>query len=253
MNYLIKPDGFLYGLIHSDLDNYLLYRYDELIIELYKTFESLKNEQGTAEVFDLFTNMLKTKITESKRKIRSLDLYLKAEIIPINEISLNQIRKNNLVSINEKTECLINDLNIIRKQLGLKENYNKKISKKTTYQWQTNPDEELPKLFNLMINKYKLLASDTSKEQFKAVFTGQPVESINPMKWNPAKNLLAYFINSLYDKKKLYEIINPDKWDVAKDCFLDCKNLSQLSDLYKNNKTGLPKNSKIIDELLNAL
>lgn len=113
MNYLIKPDGFLYGLIHSDLDNYLLYRYDELIIELYKTFESLKNEQGTAEVFDLFTNMLKTKITESKRKIRSLDLYLKAEIIPINEISLNQIRKNNLVSINEKTECLINDLNII--------------------------------------------------------------------------------------------------------------------------------------------
>lgn len=123
---------------------------------------------------------------------------------------------------------------------------------KTSYKWQGNPDE-LPKLHKLMIDKYKLIGPETTLGQFKAVFTGQPIESINPIKWEMAKNLNAYFLEQLFDKKKLYKAHNPDIWDIAKYCFSDGTNFGQLVELYKNNKTGKPKNHNLIDDLLEAL
>ena len=104
-----------------------------------------------------------------------------------------------------------------------------------------------------MIDKYKLIASDTTLDQFKAIFTGQAVDTIIPIEWLSKKNLLAYFIEKLYDKKKLLKYINTNIWSIASLCFVDAKNLSQIVDLYKNNKTGLPKDYHIIDELLNSL
>jgi hypothetical protein len=128
----------------------------------------------------------------------------------------------------------------------------KKQKTKISYIWQNNPDKELPELYRLMIDKFKLIASETKYEHFEAVFKGQPIESIEPIKWNVAKNLNAYFIEQLFIKKKI-SVSNNDVWEIAKLCFIDGTNFSQLIDLYKNNKKGLPKNHFLIDELINTL
>lgn len=76
-----------------------------------------------------------------------------------------------------------------------------KQQKKTSYQWQSNPDKELPELYSLMINKYKLIASETTYGQFEAVFTGQPIESINPIKWHQDNaSELLYFNEAIKNK-----------------------------------------------------
>lgn len=72
---------------------------------------------------------------------------------------------------------------------------------KTSYVWQNNPDKELPELYSLMINKYKLIASDTTPEQFKAVFTGQPIDKIEPIKWHQDNaSELLYFNEAIKSK-----------------------------------------------------
>jgi hypothetical protein len=76
---------------------------------------------------------------------------------------------------------------------------NQSNQKKTSFLWQNNPDKELPELFSLMIDKYKLIASETTYEQFKQVFTGQPTESINPIKWKATNRLLAYFLDNAFN------------------------------------------------------
>jgi hypothetical protein len=128
-----------------------------------------------------------------------------------------------------------------------------KQQKRTTYQWQGNADKELPELYSLMINKHKLIASDTTLEQFTAIFTGQPIKNIRPIKWNVSKTLNAYFIEQLINKNKLSKAINIDIWVISKYCFSNGANFSQSIDNYKNSKTGKPSNYNLIDDLLNAL
>lgn len=91
-----------------------------------------------------------------------------------------------------------------------------KQKKKTSYVWQSNPDKELKELYSLMSDKYKLIASETTLEQFKAVFTGQPIESINPIKWHQDNaSELLYFNEAI--KKKVNNV-----WNIYQrlaDCF----------------------------------
>jgi hypothetical protein len=122
-----------------------------------------------------------------------------------------------------------------------------------TYQWQNNADKELPELYTLLINEYKLIASDTTLEQFTTIFTGQSIESVKPVKWNATKSLNAYFIEQLINKNKLSKAINTDIWEISKYCFSNGTNFSQLIDNYNNNKIGKPRDYNLIDDLLNAL
>jgi hypothetical protein len=71
-----------------------------------------------------------------------------------------------------------------------------------SYVWQTNPDKELPELYRLMIDKYKLIASETTYEQFKAVFTGQIIDdSFEPIRWHQDKaSELLYFNEAIKNK-----------------------------------------------------
>ena len=72
---------------------------------------------------------------------------------------------------------------------------------KTSYKWQGNPDE-LPELYNLMMVKYKLIASETTYEQFKAVFTGQTIDdSFKPIRWHQDNaSELLYFDDAIKNK-----------------------------------------------------
>jgi len=91
----------------------------------------------------------------------------------------------------------------------------KRSINKLAYKWQNSPDKELPELYHLMINEYKLIASETTYEQFKAVFSGQPIESIKPIKWHQDNaSELLYFIDRLEQSNNIAS--NPKKADYLK-------------------------------------
>ena len=126
-----------------------------------------------------------------------------------------------------------------------------KIPKKTSYVWQNNPDKELPELYRLMIDKYKLIAPETTLEQFKAVFTGQPIESINPIKWHQDNaSELLYFNEAIKNK------VN-DVWHIYQRldaCFVKPDG-KPFKAVWKSLKTNIDINlssdkQKAIDELV---
>lgn len=90
-----------------------------------------------------------------------------------------------------------------------------KQQKKTSYVWQSNPDNELPELYSLMIDKYKLIAPETTLEQFTAIFTGRPIDEIEPIRWHQENaSELVYFIVRLEQTDNI--VHNPKKTDYQK-------------------------------------
>lgn len=217
----------------NELKRYLDLEHPDLEhqVELFKKRQNFDIDGLKAE--------LKDKMVESLGGLESFnDTYI------INTINCYDI--NGLV----KDYCLLNFWYLFNdSQLSEFTNIKKK-QLKTSYVWQNNPDKELSELYSLMIGKYKLIASETTYEQFKAVFTGQPIDEIEPIKWLVAKNLNAYFIEQLIENKKLSKAVNKDVWEIAKNCFIDGRNFSQLVDLYNNNKTGKPRTHSLIDNLI---
>lgn len=130
-----------------------------------------------------------------------------------------------------------------------------KQQQKTSYVWQNNPDKELPELYKLMIDKYKLIAPETTLEQFKAVFTGQAIESINPIKWHQDNaSELLYFIDRLQQTNNI--VHNPKRTDYQKlkACFVKPDG-SQFNEALKSLKTKIdinlsPDKQTAIDELV---
>jgi hypothetical protein len=138
--------------------------------------------------------------------------------------------------------------NILKNYIEKSKNVGKKI--KASYKWEGNPDKELPELYRLMIEEYNLIASETTYEQFKVVFTGQPIDEIDKIERTKkfTNVLLAYFVSELFLKN------NPNDYlSIAESCFANAKNLNQALTNYNNNQNRLPKNHTIIDELINEL
>lgn len=126
-----------------------------------------------------------------------------------------------------------------------------KQQKKTSYEWQNNPDKELPELYSLMINKYKLIAPETTLWQFEAVFTGQPIDEIEPIKWHQDNaSELLYFNEAIKSKVK-------DVWHIYQRlaaCFVKPDG-KPFKVVWKSLKTNIDINlssdkQKAIDELV---
>lgn len=158
-------------------------------------------------------------------------------------------------------DILTQALNNVRDELIEMEIYFKSLlnkpekqQKKTTYQWQNDPDKELPELYTLMIDKYRLIAPDTTLEQFRAIFTGQPAESIISVKWHQDNaSELLYFIDRL---EQTNNIIHTKKADYQKmtTCFVKPDN-KPFQAAFKNIETNIsinlsPDKQKAIDELI---
>jgi hypothetical protein len=122
-----------------------------------------------------------------------------------------------------------------------------------SYQWQGNAEKELPELYKRLCNAKCIDDNQVDLKAFTAIFTGQPTETIKPIIWCIQKNLLPYFIDGLMTKSKISKLLQNDIWAIAKLCFIDANNLSQLKDLYTNNNNSKPKNHKLIDDILNTL
>lgn len=153
----------------------------------------------------------------------------------------------------EVNEYLRKTLIELKKELS--ENQTKKTKKKkTSYVWQGSQDE-LPLLHNLMVNEYKLIVPETTYEQSQAVFTGQPIESIHPIKWHQDNaSELLYFIDRLKQSHQIEH--NPKRADYQKlkACFVKPDG-SQFDSAFKQLKTNIELNlskdkQKAIDDLI---
>jgi hypothetical protein len=115
-------------------------------------------------------------------------------------ICSDAIKKLILQAVIERVELGSAVHNLAISNLGL--SFNKSKAVKVSYVWQNNPDIELPELYTLMVNECKLIASETTFEQFKAVFTGQPIdENFEPVKWHQDNaSELLYFNEAIRNK-----------------------------------------------------
>jgi hypothetical protein len=126
---------------------------------------------------------------------------------------------------------------------------------KTSYVWQNNPDKELPELYSLMIDNYKLIAPETTYEQFKAVYTGWTIDEIEPIRWHQENaSELVYFIDRLEQTDNI--VHNPKKTDYQKmtACFVKPDG-KQFKANWKQIKQNISINlssdkQKAIDELV---
>lgn len=127
--------------------------------------------------------------------------------------------------------------------------------KRTSYEWLSKPSKELPELFSLMLTKYKLIAPETTQEQFEAVFTGQLIDDIKPIKWHKANATeLLYFICRLEQTGNIAHNRKRTDYKKLKACFVKPDG-SQFKEAFKTLKTNIevklsPDKQKAIDDLM---
>jgi len=95
---------------------------------------------------------------------------------------------------------------------------NSENRKNLSYNWHTNQEEELPELYKLMIGRF--INETTTLKQFKAVFTGEHIDNVSPIKWhdNNASELL-YFILQLESTNCIVPNGNRADYKKLKACF----------------------------------
>src|SRR5690606_17253067 len=96
-----------------------------------------------------------------------------------------------------------------------------------------------------------LIHSDTTLEQFKAVFTAKPLQEIQMINWIGGKALLAYFVESIFSSGKIPFVTY--HWSVAGKCFTDGKELAKSKVSYERNIKMSPKHCHLIHEALIGL
>jgi len=144
-------------------------------------------------------------------------------------------------------------LNFLDQELNKAQNNTTKPKIKTSFVWLNNPDQELPELHKLMRDKYKLIASETTFEQFKAVFTGQPIDdSFEPLKWKESNRLLAYFLDSAFSGQNWQSIAGKGNlFFNLKGKLIKANDLSVAKKEYTDN--GKPKGYEKIDMILSTI
>jgi hypothetical protein len=233
--------------------------YDEPVLsENDKTTYGIQTEWQLQRFIEQFKkNIQKLRLNAVEKWTDELNRIEPSEAVAKIDKQLYELRKKELLAdigadgLNDwdrwLQKYLSNEIDYQQKKLTRKP---PKQQKKTSYVWQSNPDVELPELYRLMINKYKLIASDTTYEQFKAVFTGQLIDVIDKIERTKkfTNVLLTYFVSELFQKS------NPNDYlSIAESCFDGAKNLSQAQTNYFNNQKSLPKNHTLIDDLLKDL
>jgi hypothetical protein len=71
---------------------------------------------------DMLKNSVQRRIADNNRVIRDLQINVENEHIKEGFVSLNRVKLNNLQSVNEKSECLIRDLEGLRRVKAGKKN-----------------------------------------------------------------------------------------------------------------------------------
>jgi len=165
------------------------------------------------------------------------------------------IADENRNAINELIQPLQEQIELLKRQIEAEtsnEGKVKKIPEKSniSYQWQSNPDKELPELYNKM--KGKFIDNATTLEQFKAIFSGEPVENIIPLKWIHSNRLLAYFLDQSFRGREWQSIAGNGKFFLnRKGKILTANDLSKAKKDYTD--YGEPKGHEKIDQILKEI
>jgi hypothetical protein len=103
---------------------------------------------------------------------------------------------------------------------------------------------------HLIANEY--IDSKTTLEQFTAIFTGQPIDNIPPIKWTATTKLLAYFLDHA-DLNQNYQALVGEKglFISSKGNPISASNLA--ASLSQIKSSGKPKGHEKIDKLLNDI
>ncbi len=219
------------------------------------------NSDGTMKLIDEIDKYLNNTqaVTKSGLELRSrqtremIAIHKRTLVDPdySDHISEEGVKKKNALIATLKQ--LSDRINIrLERYINLPEQPKKPAKSKpepVTYQWTKEPHAQLPKLHSRLIDG-GFIDPVTSLETFKVCFTGQPLKNIpSKIKWLESKVLLAYFIVSLINHKKI-----PSKthiWKIAENVFQDATNLKQA----KANITayGEPYGYNRIDDILTHL
>lgn len=118
-----------------------------------------------------------------------------------------------------------------------------------SFVWNGNADKELPILHRKLIIS-EMIDENTALEAFTAIFTGQPIDNIKPIKWIATNKLLAYFLDNFLKSKNWQSIADKGKLFQNK-----AGKLLTQSDLSSANhrKFGKPKDSEKIDKILSDI
>lgn len=222
-------------------------------------FEMLK-EHRLKNVFDvdkakLIEDNRKNKIKTDDTDIRLLYIqFLKDELINaddgidrINKLSTNTFFKADVIQIEKYKLFLKAEIERTEKSTNLRP------AKKNTaksYQWQGDAEKELPKLYQMLIRD-EIIDEQTDLKDFKATFTGQPTETIKPIKWTNSNRLLAYFLDTAFNSQDWQSIAGNGK------LFLNYKGkiltANDLSVAKKGFDFGKPKGYEKIDKILSEI
>lgn len=187
---------------------------------------------------------------ESLNDFQDVDDYiyeLNKEILKINPSPIDPDKELLLYHKNRLTT--IRDFLENEKSKKVNPKNDKKLTKQTSYKWQTNPDKELPELYCLMKDTFKVIDPQTNLEQFTAVFTGQDIENINPIKWLHTNRLLAYFLDCAFYGQDWQSIAGNGKLFINKNSkIITANDLSVAKKGYVD--YGKPKDYEIIDLIL---
>ena len=129
--------------------------------------------------------------------------------------------------------------------LFLKKEYAKVEKKKKGFNWISNTDE-LPIIFKKLKDK-ELIQKDETRERFMKIFNNKEISLSDRIQWRSQKNLLAYFIDKLFQNQKIP--LTSNLWSIANICFNGANNLAQSKENYLHNSSGLPRNHHLIDSL----
>lgn len=198
---------------------------------------------------DLTPDKTRKKILGSFEYKTYRDFYEKKELNLSSDVVNSIINRKSNIELIELLKNHIKNTETAKKETK---------QKKTSYIWQNYPDTELQELYILMIENFKLIALETTYEQFKAVFTGKPIEHINPIKWHQDNaSELLYFINKLEQTNNIEK--NPKRADYQKlrACFVKPDG-KPFNAVWKSLKTNLainlsPDKQNVIDTLVGEL
>lgn len=110
------------------------------------------------------------------------------------------------------------------------------------------PNRELKEVYQWMIDEDNNMIAEKNYEQFEAIFTGQSIEKIKPIKWIASNRLLAYFLDNAFSGD-WPNIAGSGKLFINKrNKLLTANDLSAAKSDYS--KYGQPKGCEKIDRLL---
>jgi hypothetical protein len=187
--------GYVFDIVQKNIKMLSKHHYDIIINQLNSFPDDVRREKIILKIESILKEISPYVLDYESKRCMVLDFFDYTDFLKFHEGDL-KVLKNEYLKDYIREENLREVIKLLKNECQSKK---PKRQKKTSYVWSGNLEEELPDLYSLMINKYNLIAPETSYEQFKAIFTGQQIiDDFEPIKWMESNRLLAYFLDAVF-------------------------------------------------------